>query len=215
MLAGSDWIGSEWLLDKRKWLDGVDGETSHTLELRGARRIFCVCLRLRPCRRKRFISPAGNRVLRHTVVAIEAFAYVIPNDQWDTYETGKLLSVLRMGGIEVNQSTKSFKVNNKKYPKGTYIVYTAQAFRPHLIDMMEPQSYPELKDANGNPKVPYDLAGWTLPLQMGVKVDRVNKSFEASTKSVNDLSISMPNGNISGNGKKGYILSANSNASLI
>ena len=145
----------------------------------------------------------------------DAFAYVIPNDQWDTYETGKLLSVLRMSGIEVNQSTKSFKANKKKYPKGTYVIYTAQAFRPHLLDMMEPQSYPELKDANGNPKVPYDLAGWTLPLQMGIKVDRINKSFEVSTKSVDNLSISMPKGNVSGNGKKGYTLSANSNASRI
>ena len=40
MLAGSDWIGSEWVLDRRKWLDMVDGKTSHTLELRGARRIL-------------------------------------------------------------------------------------------------------------------------------------------------------------------------------
>ena len=32
-----DWIGSGWLLDRRKWWDGVDGKTSHTLELRGAR----------------------------------------------------------------------------------------------------------------------------------------------------------------------------------
>jgi len=145
----------------------------------------------------------------------DAFAYVIPNDQWDTYETGKLLSVLRMSGIEVNQSTKSFKANKKKYPKGTYVIYTAQAFRPHLLDMMEPQSYPELKDANGNPKVPYDLAGWTLPLQMGIKVDRINTSFEVRTKSVDNLAISMPKGNVSGNGKNGYTLSANSNASRI
>ena len=36
MLAGLDWIGSEWLLDRRQWLDGVDGETSHTLELPGS-----------------------------------------------------------------------------------------------------------------------------------------------------------------------------------
>jgi hypothetical protein len=145
----------------------------------------------------------------------DAFAYIIPNDQWDTYETGKLLSVLRMSGIEVNQSTKSFKANKKKYPKGTYVVYTAQAFRPHLVDMMEPQLYPELKDANGNPKVPYDLAGWTLPLQMGIKVDKINESFEVSTKSVDNLSVTMPKGIVSGSGKKGYTLSANSNASRI
>ena len=34
------------------------------------------------------------------------YAYIIPNDQWDLYETGKFLSVLRMSGIEVYPASK-------------------------------------------------------------------------------------------------------------
>ena len=143
------------------------------------------------------------------------YAYIIPNDQWDAYETGKFLSVLRMSGIEINQSTKTFKINNKKYPKGTFIIYSSQAFRPHLIDMMEKQNYPQITDSSGKPKVPYDLAGWTLPLQMGISVDRVNDSFKVDTKTVSDLSINMPNGKVSGSAKNGYLLTGKSNASFI
>ena len=143
------------------------------------------------------------------------YAYIIPNDQWDLYETGKFLSVLRMSGIEVNQSTKSFKVNNKQYSKGTYIVYSSQPFRPHLIDMMEKQNYPQITDSSGKPKVPYDLAGWTLPLQMGINVDRINIPFKVSTKQINDLIVNMPKGKVSGSSKNGYLLSGNSNASFI
>ena len=143
------------------------------------------------------------------------YAYIIPNDQWDLYETGKFLSVLRMSGIEVNQSTKSFKVNNKQYSKGTYIVYSSQPFRPHLIDMMEKQNYPQITDSSGKPKVPYDLAGWTLPLQMGINVDRINTPFKVSTKQINDLIVNMPKGKVSGSSKNGYLLTGNSNASFI
>ena len=49
----------------------------------------------------------------------------------------------------------------------------AQPFRPYLIDVLEPQRYPELKEK------PYDITGWTLPMQMGVSVDRIDERFEA------------------------------------
>ena len=103
----------------------------------------------------------------------------------------------------------------KRYEKGTYIIYASQAFRPHLLDMMEPQNYPELKDASGKPKVPYDLAGWTLPLQMGIRVHKVAKPFKATTNSVNELSVKMPSGVVSGKSKKGYTFYHNTNAAFI
>ena len=115
------------------------------------------------------------------------FAYIVPNNQWDLYETGKFLSVLRKGGIEVHKATRAFKANGKNYAKGAHVIFTGQAFRPHLMDMLEPQIYPELKDANGKPKVPYDLAGWTLPLQMGIEVDRIEKPFKVRTEIIESL----------------------------
>ena len=142
------------------------------------------------------------------------FAYVVPNEQWDLYETGKFLSVLRKGGVEVHRSTRAFKANGKNYEKGTHIIFAGQAFRPHLMDMLEPQAYPELKDANGKPKVPYDLAGWTLTLQMGIDVNRVEKPFKVRTELIESLEVSMQPGNFK-SGKAGYVLSQNSNASII
>ena len=142
------------------------------------------------------------------------YAYVVPNDQWDLYETGKFLSVLRKGGIEVHRSTRAFKANGKNYDKGTHVIFAGQAFRPHLMDMMEPQKYPEIKDANGAPKVPYDLAGWTLTLQMGVSVDRIEKPFKVKTQLVELLEVPMPGGTVS-KGKRRYVLSQKSNAALI
>ena len=142
------------------------------------------------------------------------FAYIVPNNQWDLYETGKFLSVLRKGGIEVHKATRAFKANGKNYAKGAHVIFTGQAFRPHLMDMLEPQIYPELKDANGKPKVPYDLAGWTLPLQMGIEVDRIEKPFKVRTEIIESLEVSMQPGKVK-SGKAGYILSQNSNGSII
>jgi hypothetical protein len=56
-----------------------------------------------------------------------------------------------------------------------------QAFRGYLVDLMEPQSYPELRSGTTGPtKRPYDVAGWTLPMQMGVRVERINDRFDTS-----------------------------------
>ena len=62
----------------------------------------------------------------------------------------------------------------KSYPAGSFVVVTAQAFRPHVIDMFEPQDHPDNFAYPGAPPTrPYDNAGWTLAFQMGVEFDRV------------------------------------------
>ncbi|MFA7492565.1 MAG: hypothetical protein WCZ43_03495 [Proteiniphilum sp.] len=46
---------------------------------------------------------------------------------------------------------------------GSYLVKTAQAFRPYILDMFEPQDYPnDFEFKGGSPIPPYDMAGWTL-----------------------------------------------------
>jgi hypothetical protein len=59
------------------------------------------------------------------------------------------------------------------------VVKTAQAFRPHVMDMFEPQDHPnDFQYPGGPPIPPYDITGWTLTLQMGLKVDRILDKFD-------------------------------------
>src|SRR5690606_728030 len=109
------------------------------------------------------------------------FAYIIDKNQWDSFEAVNLVNVLLRGGIEVEQATRDFTVNGKKYDKGTYVIYAGQAFRPYLLDLMEKQDYPtRFQYPGGPPDTPYDLAGWTLPMQMGVDVDKIKEPFQAA-----------------------------------
>ncbi|MAE83085.1 MAG: peptidase M14 [Flammeovirgaceae bacterium] len=143
------------------------------------------------------------------------YAYVITEDQWDNYEAVNLVNVLMRGGIEVEQATKEFKVDDVKYPAGSYVIYTAQAFRPYLLDLMEKQDYPtRYQYPGGPPKTPYDLAGWTLPMQMGISVEKISEPFEANTKIVTEL-VTERGGALSGKADFGYLLDANTNASVV
>ena len=142
------------------------------------------------------------------------YAYIIPQKQWDDWEAKNLVNVLYRGGVEINQATKDFKVNGKSYSAGSYIIYAGQAFRPYLMDLLEKQNYPtRLQYPGGPPETPYDLAGWTLPMQMGVTVDRINDAFDLDTKEVQNL-IQVNPGEVRGNARYGYIFTDKSNASV-
>ncbi len=142
------------------------------------------------------------------------FAYIIDKNQWDSFEAVNLVNVLLRGGVEIERATKDFTLNDKKYEKGTYIIYSGQAFRPYLTDLMEKQNYPtRFQYPGGPPDTPYDLAGWTLPLQMGVDVDKIKESFKAPTEKVAGL-VNYYEGSVSKSASFGYALSANTNASV-
>ena len=135
----------------------------------------------------------------------EAIAYVIPAEQWDNSEARNLVEILQRGGLEASEATSNFSVNGKTYEAGSIIFYGAQAFRPFLIDLLEKQSYPDqYLYPGGPPKPPYDLAGWTLPLQMGVRVDRIDTTFSASTEPLKNLITVKPT-KINGKAKAGYV----------
>jgi hypothetical protein len=109
------------------------------------------------------------------------YAYVIPANQWDRPTAIEMLERLAQAGIEVRRARDSFQAGGKSYPQGSYVVLASQPFRAYLVDLLEPQVYPNLgAGANGKPKRPYDIAGWTLGMQMGVEVDRIADRFEAN-----------------------------------
>ena len=45
--------------------------------------------------------------------------------------------------VTVHRATAAFQAGGKTYPAGSFVVLTNQAFRPHVIDMFEPQDHPE------------------------------------------------------------------------
>ncbi len=142
-----------------------------------------------------------------------AFAYIIPKNQWDAASGDNLVNVMMQGGIEVHRATAAFKVGTTDYPEGSYILYGAQAFRPYLADLMEKQNYPDLYQFPGGPPIPpYDLTGWTLPMQMGVKVDRVTTSFTATAQKL-ETKVSVAAGAVKGNAGFGYAINRQDNAS--
>jgi len=111
----------------------------------------------------------------------DARAYVIPADQPDFPTAVKFVNALLENGIEVMRATATFKVGGRFYPAGSLVVKTDQAFRPHVLDMFEPQDHPHDVLYEGGPPIPpYDVAGWTLAYQMGVKFDRVLDALPAA-----------------------------------
>ncbi|HZQ92379.1 MAG TPA: M14 family metallopeptidase, partial [Terriglobales bacterium] len=108
------------------------------------------------------------------------YAYVVSPKQWDQPTALEFLERLAASGVAVERARAAFQAGGKSYPEGTFVLRAGQPFRPYLMDLVEPQKYPELRTGTGGPtKRPYDIAGWTLSMQMGVVLDRIVDRFEA------------------------------------
>src|SRR6185437_10530029 len=109
----------------------------------------------------------------------DARGYVIPSDQPDFPTAVRFINALIGDGVSVDKATAAFIVKGKTYPSGSFIVKTNQAFRPHILDMFEPQDHPnDFAYPGGPPIAPYDAAGWTLAYTMGIKFDRILEGFD-------------------------------------
>ena len=103
------------------------------------------------------------------------------------------MNTLIKTGVTVHRAKAPFTVAGKSYPAGSYVVKAAQAFRPHVLDMFEPQDHPDdIPYPGGPPTRPYDNAGWTLAYQMGVKFDRILEGFDGPFEALSGLQNPMP-----------------------
>ncbi|GAB4004044.1 M14 family metallopeptidase [Spirosoma migulaei] len=142
--------------------------------------------------------------------------FIIPANQPDFATAVTFINALIKNGIQVQQATADFTVAGKNYPGGSYVVKTDQAFRPHVLDMFEPQDYPNDFQYPGGPPVrPYDAAGWTLAYTMNVQFDRILDAFDGPFKKLPYGELQPPEGHVVGTAGGGYILSAKANNSFI
>jgi hypothetical protein len=146
----------------------------------------------------------------------DARGYIISAKQPDFVTATKFVNALIRTGIQVHKATSEFKVEGKTYPAGSYIVKTAQSFRPHVLDMFEPQDHPnDFPYPGGPPTRPYDAAGWTLAYQMGVQFDRVLNAFDGPFERIPYGELQSPVGKIDAAAPAGYTLSSRANNSFI
>jgi len=114
--------------------------------------------------------------------------YIVSAAQPDFPTALKFIEKLQKNAIIVHRATAPFTVAGKSYPAGSIVVKTNQAYRPHILDMFEPQDHPnDFRYPGAPPTPPYDNAGYTLALQMGVQFDRVLDGFDCPCERIEPL----------------------------
>jgi hypothetical protein len=127
-------------------------------------------------------------------------AYVIPPGQGRDEAVAKLVTALTEQGVEVHRLERELHAvldrslhegyapaaahrpgdhaRPQDVPLGSYLVFLAQPYRANVQALFERQEYPERRGPDGAAERPYDVAGWTLPMQMGVETARVFRIVE-------------------------------------
>jgi zinc carboxypeptidase len=130
----------------------------------------------------------------------DTLAYLIPAGQARDEAVAKLVGSLVDQGVEVYRldrelhvvlSSRTLQRTNpvadklgaykitgpfsamQEVPAGSYIVFLTQPQRTNVLALFEPQIYPNRLTPLGEAERPYDVAGWTLPLQMNVDAPAV------------------------------------------
>ncbi len=178
------WPGGWWRLR-----DIVD------YELICARSVLTLAARYRDQFQKNLLAMA-----RDAIKAGETsppYGWVVPPDQRDPGAAARMVRALRDTGIEVTRADEPFRAAGAEYPAGSWVLPAGQPYRAHLKDMMERQSYPTRLTAGGKAEPPYDVAGWTLPLQMGVRVVEVGSPIQGlEGETIDD--VDAPRGSVEG-----------------
>ncbi len=130
----------------------------------------------------------------------ETLAYLVPAGQARDEAVAKMIGSLIDQGVEVfrldrelhvvlsqqslqrtnspSEKLGAYKISGplsamQEVPTGSYIIFLDQPQRYNVVTLFEPQIYPNRLTGQGEAERPYDVAGWTLPLQMGVEAPAV------------------------------------------
>src|SRR5947209_20494446 len=122
-------------------------------------------------RREDLLRDVATRA-RAAVVFGGTAAYRIPKQQRDWPTAQFLAALLLEHGVEIQQDAA-----------GDYWIPMSQPYSKFVVEMLEPQRYPEVRLQAGKEILrPYDIATWTLPLAMGVTVEKRAAMPASSTR---------------------------------
>ncbi|CAN5887858.1 M14 family metallopeptidase [soil metagenome] len=184
------------------------------MELIATRSVLGIAAKFRSEYLKNFYE-LGRQNITATPGPDEPIAYLIPAGQGRDESVAKLVGGLVEQGIEVHrldrelhatygpqvlQRTNSATEKLGSYrriishtsgfhevPTSSYMVFLGQPQRRNILALLEPQIYPNRTNVQGEAERPYDVAGWTLSMQLGVDAPAVTAIQEA----VNDRRLSV------------------------
>ncbi|MEZ5307678.1 MAG: M14 family metallopeptidase [Pyrinomonadaceae bacterium] len=107
----------------------------------------------------------------------EPIAFFIPSKQGKNETLARMLDILMWQGMEVRAVKKPLTATKDpsdpeskvQIESGGFVVIVNQVQKNNVLSLFEKQTYPHRIAPNGEAEVPYDVAGWTLPLQMGIE----------------------------------------------
>jgi hypothetical protein len=158
------WLGGRWTLR-----DIVDYEliaTMATLELAADQRETLL----------RQIYEVNRSTMEMGRKGDPSAVVIVPGAQPDPLAAYRLVGLLQMGGVKVYQANAAFKADDKDYPAGAFVVPMTQVFARYAKDLLEKQTYPEVRRSPSSPpEPPYDVSAWSLGMLLGVDVTFVKK----------------------------------------
>lgn len=164
----------------------------------------------------RTINPAAFDSVYRAPENRDPRGFIIPSNQKDFFSAIKFVNALIESGIRVEKANADFEVDGKKYPAGSFVIRTNQAFRPHVLDMFEPQDHPNDFQYPGGPPVrPYDAAGWTPAFQMGIDFESVLNAFDGPFETIPYGQIQSSVAKSFAQSSSGYILDPAANNTFI
>lgn len=174
--------------------------TIRDMELIAAHGILSLAAKYRSTYLRNFFE-LGRRNIEETIPPNQPIAYLIPAGLSRDEAVAKLVGTLIEQGVEVYRLDNELHVSYgpqilqrtnsaseklgtyrsivatttsmQEVPAGSYIVFLAQPQRKNILALFEPQIYPNRLTGTGEAERPYDVAGWTLPLQLGVEAPAV------------------------------------------
>jgi hypothetical protein len=177
------------------WRGGIWGPREiMQMEMIASRSILTMAARYRAKYLKNFYDL--NRISAGKLTnPAHPYAYVIPPGQGNDESVARLIEILLAQGIEVHKMNRELHMyliekgaGWHELPAGSYLILMAQPLRNHIQALFEKQVYPDRIGPTGAAEPPYDVAGWTLPMMMGIEYYAVSEITEYSD-SVRRLSL--------------------------